>query len=148
MGGEIEAGFKEIEPSKQSCTRTCSGYPTCRMRAFPSPRARTITLRISQSANSANSTSSPSRTGIWVRRWTSSTLSRGVKLSGSRYYTLKGWGARLQRALISFFLDTARQNGYTEVYLPYIVHGEMLFGAAQFPKFQDTVFALADEENI
>jgi len=71
---------------------------------------------------------------------------RGVKLSGSRYYTLKGWGARLQRALISLFLDTARENGFTEVYLPYIVHGEMLYGAAQFPKFSDTVFALADEE--
>ena len=71
---------------------------------------------------------------------------RGVKLAGSRYYTLKGWGARLQRALISFFLDTARENGYTEVYLPYIVHGEMLYGAAQFPKFGDTVFGLADEE--
>ncbi len=71
---------------------------------------------------------------------------RGVKLSGSRYYTLKGWGARLQRALISFFLDAARENGYTEVYVPNIVHGEMLYGAAQFPKFQDTVFSLADEE--
>lgn len=70
---------------------------------------------------------------------------RGVKLSGSRYYTLKGWGARLQRALISFFLDEARENGFTEVYVPYIVHGEMLYGAAQFPKFQDTVFALADD---
>ena len=73
---------------------------------------------------------------------------RGVKLAGSRYYTLKGWGARLQRALISFFLDTARANGYREVYLPYIVHGEMLAGAAQFPKFRDTVFALADEEKF
>ena len=71
---------------------------------------------------------------------------RGVKLAGSRYYTLKGWGARLQRALISFFLDTARSNGFTEIYLPYIVHGEMLYGAAQFPKFHDTVFRLADEE--
>lgn len=70
---------------------------------------------------------------------------RGVKLAGSRYYTLKGWGARLQRALISFFLDIARENGYTEVYPPYIVHGDMLYGAAQFPKFQDTVFGLADE---
>ena len=63
---------------------------------------------------------------------------RGVKLSGSRYYTLKGWGARLQRALISFFLEEARENGFSEVYVPYIVHGEMLYGAAQFPKFQDT----------
>jgi len=71
---------------------------------------------------------------------------RGVKLSGSRYYTLKGWGARLQRALISFFLDAARSNGYTEFYLPYIVHADMLYGAAQFPKFQDTVYRLAEDD--
>ncbi len=71
---------------------------------------------------------------------------RGVKLSGSRYYVLKNGGARLQRALISFFLERARANGYSELYLPYIVHGEMLYGAAQFPKFQDTVYKLADEE--
>ena len=71
---------------------------------------------------------------------------RGVKLSGSRYYVLSGWGARLQRALISFFLDIARQNGYTEHYLPYIVHAEMLYGSTQFPKFQDTVYGIADED--
>ena len=71
---------------------------------------------------------------------------RGVKVAGSRYYTLKGWGARLQRALISFFLDMARENGYREVYVPYIVHSDMLVGAGQFPKFQDTVFGIADED--
>ena len=69
---------------------------------------------------------------------------RGVKLSGSRYYVLTGWGARLQRALISFFLDTARTNGYSELYLPTIVHGEMLVGSAQFPKFLDTVYSVDD----
>ena len=73
---------------------------------------------------------------------------RGVKLSGSRYYLLKGWGARLQRALISFFLDQARANGYTELYTPYIVHSEMLYGSAQFPKFQDTVYGIADEDKF
>ena len=73
---------------------------------------------------------------------------RGVKLSGSRYYVLKGWGARLQRALISFFLDAARANGYRELYTPYIVHREMLYGAAQFPKFEDTVYGLADEDKF
>ena len=71
---------------------------------------------------------------------------RGVKLSGSRYYVLSGWGARLQRALISFFLDCARANGYTDLYTPYIVHSDMLYGSAQFPKFQDTVYGLADED--
>ena len=73
---------------------------------------------------------------------------RGVKLAGSRYYVLAGWGARLQRALISFFLDCARANGYTELYTPYIVPGDMLYGSAQFPKFQDTVYGLADEDKF
>jgi seryl-tRNA synthetase len=67
-------------------------------------------------------------------------LERGVKLHGSRGYALRGWGARLQRALISFFLDTAREKGFEEFYLPYMVLPEMLEGSAQFPKFRDTVY--------
>ena len=73
---------------------------------------------------------------------------RGVKLAGSRFFVLKGWGARLQRALISFFLDSARDNGFSEVYVPYLVHGDMLYGSAQFPKFHDTVYQLAEEDRF
>lgn len=65
---------------------------------------------------------------------------RGVKLSGSRAYVLKGWGARLQRALISFFLDMARQKGFIELYVPYFVQEAMMYGAGQFPKFRDNVY--------
>ncbi|MEM6529917.1 MAG: aminoacyl--tRNA ligase-related protein, partial [Chloroflexota bacterium] len=65
---------------------------------------------------------------------------RGIKLHGSRGYVLRGWGARLQRALIAFFLDTAREKGFEEFYLPYMVLPEMLEGAGQFPKFRDTVY--------
>ena len=64
----------------------------------------------------------------------------GVKLTGSRGYILAGMGARLQRALISFFLDMAHEKGFTELYLPYLVREEMLYGAAQFPKFKDVVY--------
>jgi seryl-tRNA synthetase len=65
---------------------------------------------------------------------------RGVKIAGSRGYILRGWGARLQRALIAFFLDKAREKGYEEVYVPYFVKEAMLYGSAQFPKFRDTVY--------
>src|SRR5262245_32732210 len=62
----------------------------------------------------------------------------GVKMAGTRFYVLKGMGARLQRALISFYLDMhIRQHGFTEVYTPFLVKAEMLYGAAQFPKFRD-----------
>jgi seryl-tRNA synthetase len=65
---------------------------------------------------------------------------RGVKLSGTRAYLLKGMGARLQRALISLFLDNARAHGFTELYVPYMVREDMMFGAGQFPKFRDNVY--------
>ena len=54
---------------------------------------------------------------------------RGVKLSGTRFYVLKGLGARLQRALISFMLDLhTTEHGYNEVYPPFIVNRECIVG--------------------
>jgi seryl-tRNA synthetase len=71
---------------------------------------------------------------------------RGVKLAGSRGYMLKGMGARLQRALISLFLDMAREKGFSELYVPYMVKEEMMVGSAQFPKFRDVVYFDADAD--
>jgi len=69
---------------------------------------------------------------------------RGVKLAGTRSYVLVGAGARLQRALIQFFLDQARRKGFVEVYLPLMVPAEMMTGAGQFPKFRDNVYTDPD----
>jgi len=66
---------------------------------------------------------------------------RGVKLAGSRFYVLKGAGARLQRALIAWFLAThVDQHGYTEVYLPFVIKRAGLLGAGQLPKFEDNLY--------
>ncbi|MBW4437053.1 MAG: serine--tRNA ligase [Pleurocapsa minor GSE-CHR-MK-17-07R] len=70
----------------------------------------------------------------------------GIKIHGSRGYVLRGAGARLQRALISFFLDMARKAGFTEFYVPYMVREENLYGSAQLPKFRDTVYEDTDAE--
>lgn len=68
-------------------------------------------------------------------------LERGVKLSGSRFYILKGAGARLQRALIFWMLDVhVRENGFTELYLPFVIKREMLEGAGQLPKFENNLY--------
>lgn len=65
----------------------------------------------------------------------------GVKLSGSRFYVLKGKGATLQRALISWLLNLhTREHGYEELYLPYIVSRETVTGSGQLPKFADTMY--------
>lgn len=72
---------------------------------------------------------------------------RGVKLSGSRFYVLKGDGARLQRALITWMLDLhVQQHGYTEVYPPYMVRSEILVGTGNLPKFGDNLYHDAEED--
>jgi seryl-tRNA synthetase len=71
---------------------------------------------------------------------------RGVKLSGTRFYVLKGLGAHLQRALISFMLDVhVRENGYKEIYPPFMVKQECMIGSGNLPKFGDNLYH--DEED-
>ena len=71
---------------------------------------------------------------------------RGVKLSGSRFYVLKGAGARLQRALITWMLDLhTREHGYTEIYPPAMVRQEIMQGSGNLPKFNDNLYH--DEED-
>lgn len=66
---------------------------------------------------------------------------RGVKIAGSRFYVLKGDGARLQRALISWMLDLHRErHGYEEVYPPFMALPQCLVGTGQLPKFADTMY--------
>jgi seryl-tRNA synthetase len=71
---------------------------------------------------------------------------RGVKLSGTRFYVLREEGARLQRALISFMLDLHIKQGYTEIYGPSIVKGDILYGAGQLPKFKDNLYKDHEED--
>ena len=72
---------------------------------------------------------------------------RGVRLSGSRFYVLKGLGARLQRAVIQFMLNLhVDQHGYTEIYPPFMVRAAMFEGAGQLPKFADNIYRDAEED--
>lgn len=68
-------------------------------------------------------------------------LPRGAKVSGSGFYVLKGMGARLERALISWLLDVnTSRNGYTECSVPFIVGPDALTGTSQLPKFEDQLY--------
>ncbi|MFC2038615.1 serine--tRNA ligase [Chloroflexota bacterium] len=71
---------------------------------------------------------------------------RGVKITGSRFYILSGLGARLQRALIAFMLDLhTGEHGYKEIYPPFMVKKEAMYGSGQLPKFADNIYH--DEED-
>ncbi|MBX7251801.1 MAG: serine--tRNA ligase [Candidatus Promineofilum sp.] len=72
---------------------------------------------------------------------------RGTRLSGSRFYVLRGQGARLQRAVIQFMLDYHVNNhGYEEIYPPFMVRSAMFVGAGQLPKFADNIYRDAEED--
>ncbi|MDD4230707.1 MAG: serine--tRNA ligase [Dehalococcoidales bacterium] len=71
----------------------------------------------------------------------------GARISGSRFYVLKGLGATLQRALIDFMLDIhIREHGYKETYLPVMVRQEALIGSSNLPKFADNLYRDIEED--
>ena len=74
-------------------------------------------------------------------------LAGGSKISGSFFINYLGLGARLQRALIAFMLDLhIKKHGYTEVYPPYIVNRESMFGTGQLPKLEEDMYhAVVDD---
>ena len=71
----------------------------------------------------------------------------GARVSGSRFISLRGAGARLERALISFMLDLhTQEHGYTEVIPPSLVKRSIMVGAGQLPKFEEQVYACTEDE--
>ncbi|HIJ16254.1 MAG TPA: serine--tRNA ligase, partial [Thermoplasmata archaeon] len=65
---------------------------------------------------------------------------RGVKITGTGFYVLKGDGARLERALINFMLDLHHDQGYREVFPPAIINRKSCVGTGQLPKMQDDMY--------
>lgn len=62
---------------------------------------------------------------------------RAAKVTGTRFHFYKSWGAKLERAVINFFLNTHAENGYTEILPPYMANTASLYGTGQLPKFDD-----------
>ena len=72
-----------------------------------------------------------------------------VRMSGARFTVMKSQVARLHRALAQFMLDLhTSEHGYTEVYVPYLVQPQALYGTGQLPKFAEDLFAVKGEQNF
>jgi len=71
---------------------------------------------------------------------------RAAKVTGSRFTFYKGLGSRLERAVINFYLDTHSQNGYEEIFPPYMVNRASLTGTGQLPKFEEDVFKVTNDD--
>ncbi|MEW6056574.1 MAG: serine--tRNA ligase [Bdellovibrionota bacterium] len=71
-------------------------------------------------------------------------LERATKITGARFSLLKGWGARLERALMNFMLDIhTKEHGYTELWVPFMVNRESATGTGSLPKFEADLFRVA-----
>ncbi|MDZ7725184.1 MAG: serine--tRNA ligase [candidate division KSB1 bacterium] len=72
---------------------------------------------------------------------------RGANLSGSFFVSYRGWGAKLERALINFMLDMhTDKHGYTEIFPPFITKREVMFGTGQLPKLEDDMYHIAEDD--
>jgi len=73
----------------------------------------------------------------------------GTKITGSRFVVMKGKLARLHRALTQFMLDThTDEHGYQEIYTPYMVNKDSLYGTGQLPKFEEDLFKLQGDQEF
>ncbi len=68
-----------------------------------------------------------------------------AKVTGARFHFYRGLGARLERAIISFFLNTHTEHGYTEVFPPFMVNRASMTGTGQLPKFEEDAFKLTND---
>lgn len=74
-------------------------------------------------------------------------FARGAKIAGARFTVLKGWGAKLERALVNFMLDLhTREHGYTEIFPPFLVNRATMTGTGQLPKFEEDLFLCQRED--
>ena len=67
---------------------------------------------------------------------------RAGKITGARFTVYKNWGAKLERAIMNFMLDTHAQSNYTEVFPPFMVNRDSMIGTGQLPKFEEDMYAV------
>ncbi len=73
-------------------------------------------------------------------------MPRAAKISGSRFAVYRGLGAKLERALITFMLDTHTEHSYTEILPPYLVNRASMTGTGQLPKFEEDAFSVKNND--
>jgi len=74
-------------------------------------------------------------------------FNRATKITGSNFILFKGWGAKLERALINFMLDLhTAKHGYTEIFPPFLVNRASMLGTGQLPKMEEDMYKLKDDD--
>jgi seryl-tRNA synthetase len=143
---KIESSKASSSQPRRAWIRCSSSCRTCRTRRCRSARTRAKTSCCARRAEAQLRFHPQAALGPRHRAGHHRLRARREDL-GTRFYVLKGWGARLQRALITLMLDLHTQkHGYLEIYPPYMVRRECLVGTGNLPKFGDNLYRDAVED--
>ena len=141
---ELEAETNEMDEKIKELLLRVPNMPDASVPVGSSEEDNVIVRTIGEPPNSILSLS---LTGNWAKNWELLILNAESSSPAAAFMFLNGLGARLQRALISFFLDTHTfQHGYKEVYLPFMVKRDTMQASGNLPKFADNLYHDAEED--
>ncbi len=151
---EVEKLKDELEEKKQSLTRVQDAFddilmsvPNIPDEKVPPGKDESANLEIRRWGQPRSFDFAPKDHISLGEKGDALDFARAGKITGSRFVLMRGEIARLHRALIQLMLDLHTQkHGYTEIYAPYIVNSETLFGTGQLPKFAEDLFRLEGEQ--
>lgn len=140
---ELEPKLKDIQPELEKILLTIPNIP------HPSiPRGDASCNKIVRSWGEPPRFDFKPRTHIELsQRLDIIDFPRATKITGSNFILYKGWGARLERALINFMLDLhTKKHGYTEIFPPFLVNRASMTGTGQLPKLEEDMYRLKDDD--
>ncbi len=149
LGDKLKAAEQELADLQIEIDDILSGLPNILNDSVPEGKSEDENVEI-------NTWGEPTKFDFEVKDHVDLGMSHGwmdfemaAKLTGSRFVVMRAGMARMHRALIQFMLDThSGEHGYQEIYVPYIVNEDSLYGTGQLPKFADDLFKLEGEQNF
>lgn len=143
IGGRIKALEDEVNAADQAQQDLLSRIPNIPHESVPPGKDESANQEISRWGEPRNFEFEPKAHWDLGPALGILDLERAAKITGARFSVLRGVGARLERALINFFLDVhTTEHGYQEILPPFIVNSQSLYGTGQLPKFSDDLFKL------
>lgn len=147
---QVNADIKDLEVSLTAIDETMTNYlydiPNIPHLSVPVGQDESNNQVVRTWGNPKNYNFSPKPHWEIGERLNILDFSRGAKVTGARFTFYKGLGSRLERALISFMLDTHGSKGYVEIFPPFMVHRNSMIATGQLPKFEEDAFKVAGTE--
>ena len=142
VGGELQAVEKQLEVIQAELSALQMGLPNLPHASVPDGRDESANVELRRFGVPRQFNFEP-RDHVAVGERLGMDFEAAGRISGARFVVMTGGLARLHRALIQFMLDLhTREHGYTEAYVPYLVHAAALEGTGQLPKFEQDLFAV------